>query len=217
LSSCGLLSGFEAAEAEAGLGDNPLLRKRPAAGPKRCCIPSPLPPRGTTPWEEYRAFEPDSPVARRSVGEAAGPRTTDDCCAATDADARWWCARTAIVGNSRTCSREARDESVREAGRRYQQTEQGRRNHARRQKLYRFRLAEQRGVTHQGSPGRRSCRTVAPWLLRHRVAPSISNLRTSKSHHPCCSFCGKTVEGGFLRSDFRRRRGGVRDPARGRC
>ena len=96
----GRLFGFETGEAESGLSDNPLLIKRPAAGPKRCCKPSPLPPRGTTPWEEYRAFELDSHLARRSVGEAADPRTTDDCCAATDVDARWSCARTAIAGNS---------------------------------------------------------------------------------------------------------------------
>ena len=117
---------------------------------------------------------------------------------------------------SDACSEKARRESLREAGRRYQETERGRRNHARRQKRYRFRKAEQRGVTHQGSPGCGTCRTVAPWLLRHHVAPSSSTHRVSKPDHPCCHFCGEDVEGGFLRSDFRRRRGGERDPARGR-
>ena len=49
----------------------------------------------------------------------------------------------------RTCAKEARRASVREAGRRYQQSRQGRFAHAARSRLHRERNKK---VTHQGSP-----------------------------------------------------------------
>jgi hypothetical protein len=118
---------------------------------------------------------------------------------------------------SEACREKARRESILGAGRRYQQTKAGRENHARRQKEYRFRKAEGRGVTHQGSLGGGSCRRVVPWLLKRLLLPQSSIFRASMPDYPCCHFCGEVIKGGFLRSDFRRRRGGVRDPARGRC
>ena len=51
---------------------------------------------------------------------------------------------------SSTCSKESRRESLRQAGRRYQQTRQGRIKHADRMREYRVR--EKQKVTHHGSP-----------------------------------------------------------------
>lgn len=47
------------------------------------------------------------------------------------------------------CAREARQQSLSESGRRYQQTRRGRRHHAARQQRYRARQKQK--VTHQGS------------------------------------------------------------------
>jgi hypothetical protein len=115
---------------------------------------------------------------------------------------------------SRECSRAARRCSVREAGARYQRSERGRLHHARRQKLYRFRKAGFRGVTHQGSLGRGSSGSLA---LCQSQGPSVMLFVPSYSR-PRCRFCGFEIPGGFVRTGFRVRRGGSRDhPGRCRC
>lgn len=63
-----------------------------------------------------------------------------------------WCERGQRYCGS-VCRQAARRRSVRQAGRRYQQTPEGRRKHAARQAAYRRRQALKREkVTHQGTP-----------------------------------------------------------------
>jgi hypothetical protein len=96
------------------------------------------------------------------------------------------------------CSQVARRESVKAAGRRYQQGRDGRRHHAARQRRYR---ARQQKVTHQGSPPE----------LPGDVLPTGSAV-AAKRHVSCrpptfathyCHFCGGACEAhvrlGFLR------------------
>ena len=116
------------------------------------------------------------------------------------------------------CSGLARGESLRGAGRRYQQSRRGRHCHAERQRRYRRRCREgacREKVTHQGSV---SLRCGAP-LARHRVArreasPSMSPQPATTMH---CHFCARPVREfdrlRWRRSPVRRR---TRSPHRGR-
>ena len=112
------------------------------------------------------------------------------------------------------CSALARAESLRAAGRRYQQSRRGRHCHAERQRRYRYRCREgawQEKVTHHGS----ASPPCGAALARHRVAmheaspsmsckPATKRARaasgTSKMH---CQFCERPVSG-FVRLDWRR-------------
>ena len=76
------------------------------------------------------------------------------------------------------CSGLARDESLRAAGRRYQQSRRGRHCHAERQRRYRRRRREgacREIVTHQGSASsRRGAPLVRQRVLRREASPSMS-------------------------------------------
>lgn len=109
----------------------------------------------------------------------------------------------------RACSNERRQASVRHAGRVYEKTPAGRRNHARRQAAYRHRQRVNRNcqarrvprmrriealrcsvalvrVTHQGTPQWRPAGMVADMRLQSlsRVTPNYSD------HEVWCGFCG---------------------------
>ena len=102
------------------------------------------------------------------------------------------------------CSALARAESLRAAGRRYQQSRRGRHCHAERQRRYRYRCREgawQDKVTHHGS----ASPPCGAALARHRVAvheasPSMSCKPATAMH---CHFCERPVSG-FVRLDWRR-------------
>ena len=63
---------------------------------------------------------------------------------------------------SRACAHRARHATLRAANRRYQQSRQGRRQHAARQARYRGGGAARENVTHQTSPAARPCGIVTP-------------------------------------------------------
>lgn len=101
---------------------------------------------------------------------------------------------------SRECSLVRRRKSVREAGRRYQKSALGARNHARRQERYR---ARRRGkVTHQGSGVARS--EAQPPLQAAREAGAHGEetmheeRRPERESFPRCAFCGRRL-GRFVR------------------
>jgi hypothetical protein len=102
----------------------------------------------------------------------------------------------------RGCSEAARAGSLREAGRRYQQSRRGRFAHAERSRRYRQRLGQRHQVTHQGSPA------VEPDALLPVNLESASNPATSPADLPLltpwrCHFCGarcaELVRFGFVR------------------
>lgn len=121
------------------------------------------------------------------------------------------------------CSAPSRRDSCLEAGRRYQQTECGRRANAKRQKEWRNREIERQQnptVTHQGSP---TLPLVAeadlpPQLLQEDLHVELLSSSSSRGHaranfsaiaaegtqHRCTS-CGRVCSG-FERFDFVRRR-----------
>jgi hypothetical protein len=115
---------------------------------------------------------------------------------------------------SENCSGEARQRSLRAAGRRYQRTRRGRRCHARRQAEYRLRRRSgSEKVTHQGCPvekGSGRVRTCEP--TRSTLAPASA---FSRSPLPApfltaellCFVCGAACEA-FVREDFLRCRRG---------
>jgi hypothetical protein len=108
------------------------------------------------------------------------------------------CDRGNIYCGSR-CSTEARQNSLKAAGQRYQNTHQGRRKHADRQRRYR---RHRKKVTHQGSPA-----LPDDGLL----SPDLNVLTTSPTHTVTgdilCHFCGKKciafVRRGFIRNHLR--------------
>lgn len=87
---------------------------------------------------------------------------------------------------SRSCAKKSRKASLRAAARRYQNTIQGKFNHAARQRRYRERRKK---VTHQGSP--------------HKPRQSNSCVQGAGCEHRC-HFCKKRISS-FLRFDFLRR------------
>lgn len=98
------------------------------------------------------------------------------------------------------CATQARSESSRLANKRYQNTYQGKLNHAARQKRYiaRLKLAEQKVTHHSIQP---------PYniLLRILIAVAMQKIvLLRKNGEICCNFCGKPcsafVRQGFLRS-----------------
>jgi len=114
----------------------------------------------------------------------------------------------------RGCAEEARRTKQRAAGRRYQLSFRGRRNHAARERAYR---ARQKKVTHQGSLPQ-PCDDPIPKCSPPSVSgpsgsmastpqpPRSSPLRSSWR----CHWCGRPCSP-FVRTSFLRRRGG-RDP-----
>ncbi len=107
---------------------------------------------------------------------------------------------------SRQCSSAARSESRRAAGRLYQATPNGRRNHASRQAAYRDRQAvELEKVTHHGCRDAEPSATVAACTRSTTSAPS-------RGETLVCCFCNSICLP-FVRDDFlrcRRPRGGFR-------
>ena len=99
---------------------------------------------------------------------------------------------------SPSCSRQAREHSVREAGRRYRQTFAGRIGNARRQRAYyrRFYL-RQKSLTHHGS----KAPAVSPSMARKvsegtvcctpGVEPSLAERHHWLPWQPRCDFCGR--------------------------
>lgn len=101
------------------------------------------------------------------------------------------------------CAWEARQGSVRAAGRRYQASRRGRLNHAVRAGQYRRR---KNNVTHQGSPGQRRDGLLAADLVA--VKPLLPDRSSWPRGH--CHCCGRRC-GDFVRRDFLRFRSSWRD------
>jgi len=100
------------------------------------------------------------------------------------------------------CAEKARRDSLRNAGRRYQQTHQGRLRHAERQRRYR---ARQQKVTHQGSP----CRPLRAPLPDTPEQPlSVQVEGPAPEGAVCCHFCRQRCSP-FLRQTFLQRRSGT--------
>lgn len=104
------------------------------------------------------------------------------------------------------CASDVRRTRVREAGRRYQRSEQGRAAHARRMQSYRARLTE---VTHQGSVSPHRHRQSAPCSAPLMTTPNAVSalaiiLAMVAMAPPRCNFCGCTCSQ-FVRLSFLRR------------
>jgi len=94
------------------------------------------------------------------------------------------------------CSFAARMESLRAAGKRYQDSPKGRMNHALRQRRYRTRSNK---VTHQGSSDTPSDDLLP---LESRLENTIDrNESIICTHHIQCDFCQRGFDG-FIRMDF---------------
>ena len=91
------------------------------------------------------------------------------------------------------CAEIARKNSLREAGKRYQNSLKGKHKHADRQRRYRLRKNK---VTHHTSPN--SSDNV---LLSPRPNERESSIKQPITGIVSCSFCGKSCST-FLRSDF---------------
>lgn len=105
------------------------------------------------------------------------------------------------------CAEEARRSAQREAGKRYQSTDRGRRNHAKRASDYR---ARQKKVTHQGSLSQPAddVMSAGTALTPSTACSSPALPRESPSRcHWCGRPCSPFVRNGYLR----RRRGADRD------
>jgi len=102
------------------------------------------------------------------------------------------------------CADQARTESLRAAGRRYQSTRQGRHQHAERQRRYRRRLADK--VTQQGSPLFPLSDVLHLALERRResgdspVVPSSGAMQC----HGCGCYCSPFVRLTLLRGRYPR-------------
>lgn len=95
----------------------------------------------------------------------------------------------------KSCAEQARLESQRAAGERYQRTRRGRFKHADRQRRYRARCQK---VTHQGSPETPS---NDPLTTRSEAPESVVGVEDGTIH---CHFCGRLCSP-FLRLDYRHR------------
>jgi len=89
------------------------------------------------------------------------------------------------------CARQARQASLREAGRRYQESRQGRRLHAARQAHYRQRQREK--VTHQGSANNPRHDSLLAWFKRRSEGTRSRAIVPDRGTHrvPRCDFCGQ--------------------------
>lgn len=104
----------------------------------------------------------------------------------------------------RACAQEARRASVREAGRRYQRSRQGRFAHAARTRRWR---ALQKNVTHQGSLASPVNAVLQPDpTTGAAVAVQADDRATAAAATPCCHGCGRPLPP-FVRTGFVRRRG----------
>lgn len=104
----------------------------------------------------------------------------------------------------RDCASEARRASVREAGRRYQQSRRGRFAHAARARRHR---AQRKIVTHHGSPASPANDVLQPDLTRGAaVAVQADDRTTAAPVTPRCHCCGGPLPP-FVRTGFVRRRG----------
>ncbi len=97
---------------------------------------------------------------------------------------------------SKQCSQPARQESLRAAGQRYQNSRRGRFRHAERQHHYRSR---QRKVTHQGSPPSPRDDVLRPEsMVTGAHSTAVAMVRVQENH---CCFC-KRMCSPFVRQDF---------------
>jgi hypothetical protein len=104
------------------------------------------------------------------------------------------------------CATHNRRSKQRAAGRRYQASHRGRRNHAERARRYRFRQQYQQKVTHQGSPAQ------APDAVMRGSAVPPRPPRSPPLQPPWhCHWCKRPCSP-FVRPDFLRRRRRGRDP-----
>jgi len=92
------------------------------------------------------------------------------------------------------CSHISRQQSVRQAAQRYQQTWQGKLSHAHRQRCYRQR--KEKKVTHHGSPDSPSHDS-----LDDRPNEPADPFGSSTACELCCHFCGRACSR-FLRIGF---------------
>lgn len=99
------------------------------------------------------------------------------------------------------CAQAGRAESVREAGRRYQNTRRGRHRHAARQRRYRQRQDEK--VTHQGSLFGERNDSLSHSPQRTSRPPGAGLIGTLK--RLLCHFCSRLCSV-FVRQGFKRRR-----------
>ena len=100
---------------------------------------------------------------------------------------------------SSTCSKESRRESLRQAGRRYQQTRQGQMKRADRMRGYRAR--EKQKVTHHGSPPGE----VGALLPVDTLPPKVIRVVVTRMDYRC-HFCRQPCSD-WLRRNFIKRRG----------
>jgi hypothetical protein len=109
-----------------------------------------------------------------------------------------------------SCAKEARRRSLREAGRRYQNSRRGRLAHAERARRYRLR---RNNVTHQGSPSDQTddLLSVVPAAIMTEAVPT--DIRPRWQCHRCGRRCPQFVRHDFLRRRVRRnnRRGPQHD------
>jgi hypothetical protein len=124
---------------------------------------------------------------------------------------------------SEECARVSRRAKQRLAGRRYQATERGRRNHAARQARYRARrrVTHQRFGEKQETAGNAEVAEARPTANHSALAPARGasrggdpGHRRASSRPPCCAFCAR--EATFLRSctlSYARRAGRRKRPS----
>jgi len=114
------------------------------------------------------------------------------------------------------CAKAARKESVREAGRRYQRTIQGRKSRAKCNLRYRRNRIKK---THQGSPEMRGHALLTPAQTRVDFGSGTASAIPKQRCNPgrlayCCQFCGHDCSE-FVRTSFlRRRSSGATHPIR---
>lgn len=90
------------------------------------------------------------------------------------------------------CADEARAETLRRAGRRYQRTPAGARRHAARQRSWRARRKQE--VTHHGWPeGVRSATLLVVLVLSARQAADVATVTPTVTLPLCCHFCGRRL------------------------
>lgn len=105
------------------------------------------------------------------------------------------------------CAEESRRSKQRAAGRRYQRTRNGRRNHAARAGAYR---ARQKNVTHRGSPPQQ-IGDVLPERSGIRSPAAGSWRYLPRVRRRRCHWCGRPLLSPLLRTEFLRRGRGT-DP-----
>jgi hypothetical protein len=96
------------------------------------------------------------------------------------------------------CAEKSRQITLREAGKRYQQSYRGKQKHAARQKRYRIRLQQQtKKVTHQGS------KKIAVAACLSEPAKTVKSEEITRRPAAHCHFCGECIPE-FLRTDYLR-------------